>query len=337
MPRFHFPDSGDLVGAHLSTKGGLHTVFERAAAIDASAVALFAKNSNQWKGKVLTDEDCTLFHEKRTIKPILTHASYLINLATTNEEFHRKSLDAMIDELDRAERIGAYAVVLHPGAHMGAGVDAALDQIARSFDHIHRALSKHRVVTLLETAAGQGSCVGCTFEELGRIRSLVDDASRIGICIDTCHIFAAGYDIRTERNYQRTIDEVENFVGLDNVGAFHLNDSKKGCGSRVDRHQHIGEGELGLKPFRLLLNDERFKFVPKVLETPKPVETESDRKNIATLRSLIGASQEHVTLRQPSHCDQREIPLDSARDDRPNSETVLRHPYRLPQRGDQRP
>jgi len=335
--RFHFPDSGDLIGAHLSTKGGLHTVFERATAIDASAIALFAKNSNQWKGKVLTDEDCALFHEKRNVKPLLTHASYLINLATNNAEFHRKSLDALIDELDRAERIGAYAVVLHPGAHMGAGVDAALEQIARSFDTIHRALPDHRVVTLLETAAGQGSCVGCTFEELGRIRRLVDDPSRIGICIDTCHIFAAGYDIRTERHYERTVAEIEQHVGIENVGAFHLNDSKKGCGSRVDRHQHIGEGELGLEPFRLLLNDARFRFVPKLLETPKTIETESDRKNMATLRSLIGCSSEELAARQPSHCDQQAFPLDSAHDDRPNSEAVQRHAYRLQERGDQRP
>ena len=289
MSRFHFPDAGDLVGAHLSTKGGLHTVFERAAAIEASAVALFAKNSNQWKGKVLTDEDCALFHEKRTVRPVLTHASYLINLATTNEELHRQSLAAMIDELDRAERIGAHAVVLHPGAHLGAGVDAALDQIARSLDHVHAALPNHRVVTLLETAAGQGSCVGCTFEELGRIRALVDAKDRVGVCFDTCHVFASGYDIREGDGYERTVEELERHVGIDHVGAFHVNDSKKGCGSRVDRHEHIGDGQLGLEPFRMLLNDRRFALVPKLLETPKTIETESDRRNIGTLRSLIAA------------------------------------------------
>ncbi|MGZ8831162.1 MAG: deoxyribonuclease IV [Thermoanaerobaculia bacterium] len=294
VSRHHFPDSGDLIGAHLSTKGGLHTVFERAAAIQASAVALFAKNSNQWKGKVLTDEDCALFHEKRSVRPVLTHASYLINLATTNGEFHRKSIEALIDELERAERIGAHAVVLHPGAHMGAGVDAALDQIARSLDRIHAALPNHRVLTLLETAAGQGSCVGCTFEELGRIRQLVDEKDRIGICLDTCHIFASGYDIRDRDGYERTIDELDRHVGIENVGAFHLNDSKKGCGSRVDRHEHIGDGQLGLEPFRLLINDRRFAYVPKLLETPKTVETESDRRNIATLRSLAGLEAEEA-------------------------------------------
>src|SRR6266849_9147845 len=189
MSRFRYsPKHGDLIGAHLSTKGGLHTAFDRATEINATAVAIFAKNSNQWKGKELTDEDCALFARKRKVKPVFTHASYLINLATTNKEFHRKSIAAMIDELDRAERLGIHAVVLHPGAHLGAGVDAGIEQIARSLDRIHAAIPNHKVVTLLETAAGQGSCVGCTFEELGQIRALVDDKTRVGICFDTCHV-----------------------------------------------------------------------------------------------------------------------------------------------------
>jgi deoxyribonuclease-4 len=289
MSRFAFPDApGDLIGAHISTKGGLHTVFERADAIQASAIALFAKNSNQWKGKVMTDDDVATFNAARNVTPILTHASYLINLATTNPEFHVKSIAGMIDELDRAERLGIHGVVLHPGAHLNAGADAGLDQIARSLDQVHAAIPNHRVVTLLETAAGQGSCVGCTFEELGRIIDLVDDKRRVGICIDTCHIFAAGYEIRTRDGYERMVAEVEELVGIENVGAFHLNDSKKGLGSRVDRHQHIGEGEIGLEAFRMLLNDHRFARIPKLLETPKTIETESDLKNIATLRSLVG-------------------------------------------------
>jgi deoxyribonuclease-4 len=288
MSRFAFPDApGDLIGAHISTRGGLCTIFERAAAIDASAVALFAKNGNQWKGKTLTEEECASFAAQRTVQPLLTHASYLINLATTNPEFHRKSIAAMIDELDRAERLGIHAVVLHPGAHMGAGADAAIDQIARSLDTIHAAIPNHRVVTLLETAAGQGSCVGCSFEELGQMLARVDDKRRVGICFDTCHTFAAGYDLRTRDGYERAIDELEQHVGAANVGAFHLNDSKKPLGSRVDRHEHIGEGELGLDAFGFLLNDARFTRIPKVLETPKTIETESDLKNLNLLRSLL--------------------------------------------------
>jgi deoxyribonuclease-4 len=292
MPRnrFRFPRAkGDLIGAHISTRGGLHTVFERAAAIEASAIALFAKNSNQWKGKTLTDDDCAVFTKARTVKPILTHASYLINLATTNPEFHRKSIEAMVDELDRAERLGIHAVVLHPGAHLGAGVDAGVDQIARSLDQVHAMIPGHKVVTLLETAAGQGSCLGCTFEELGRIRRLVDDPRRVGVCIDTCHIFAAGYDLRTRDAYERTMEDLDRHVGAEHVGALHLNDSKKPLGSRVDRHQHIGKGELGVEAFRHVLNDGRFRHIPKLLETPKTIETESDRMNIGLLRSLLAA------------------------------------------------
>jgi deoxyribonuclease-4 len=288
MSRFAFPDApGDLIGAHLSTKGGLHTVFERAAVIHASAVALFAKNSSQWKGKELTDADCVQFASLRNVRPMLTHASYLINLATTNPEFHRKSIVALADELDRAERLGIHAVVLHPGAHLGAGADAGCDQIARSLDAVHALIPNHKAVTLLETAAGQGSCVGCTFEELGRMLNAVDDKARVGICVDTCHIFAAGYDIRTRDGYERMVDELDRYVGIENVAAFHLNDSKKPLGSRVDRHEHIGQGEIGLDAFRFLLNDPRFAKLPKVIETPKPVENESDLINMRTLRSLL--------------------------------------------------
>jgi deoxyribonuclease-4 len=288
--RFHFPkSSGDLIGAHLSTKGGLPTVWDRAAAINASAVALFAKNSNQWKGKELTPEICAEFAQKRSVKPVLTHASYLINLATTNAEFHRKSVAALVDELDRAERLGIHAVVLHPGAHMGAGADHGLDQIARSLDQVHAQIPDHKAVTLLETSAGQGSCLGCTFEELGEILDLVDDRARVGVCVDTCHIFASGFDIRTRDGYERTIEQLDEHVGIENVGAFHLNDSKKPLGSRVDRHEHIGKGQIGVDAFGFVLNDARFVRIPKLLETPKTIETESDRINIGLLRSLIAA------------------------------------------------
>jgi len=288
MTRFAFPDApGDLLGAHISTQGGLHTVFERASAIKATALAMFAKNSNQWKGKTLTDEAIAEFNEARNVRPIVTHASYLINLATTNPEFHAKSIAGMIDELDRAERLGIHAVVLHPGAHLGAGVDAGVDQVARSLDQVHAAIPNHRVVTLLETAAGQGSCLGCTYEELGQVMSLVDDKRRVGVCIDTCHVFAAGYDIRTRQGYEHMIEDVEEHVGVDNVGAFHINDSKRELGSRVDRHEHIGKGQLGLDAFSFVLNDPRFARIPKMIETPKTVETTSDRRNLRLLRSLM--------------------------------------------------
>ncbi|HVR44062.1 MAG TPA: deoxyribonuclease IV [Thermoanaerobaculia bacterium] len=288
-PRFRFAAPGDLLGAHLSTRGGICSVFERAARIEASAFALFAKNSNQWLGKPLAPEEAARFGELRAglgNPPVLTHASYLINLATTSEEFHRKSIAGLVDELKRAERLGAFAVVLHPGAHMGAGVDAGLDRIARSLDRVHAEIDTN-VVTLLETAAGQGSCLGCTFEELGRIMKLVDDPRRLGVCVDTCHVFSAGYDLRTRDGWERIVGEIDAEVGVGNVGAFHLNDSKRDLGSRVDRHEHIGEGRIGLEPFAFILNDERFDRVPKVLETPKPDEFEADRRNLSELRALL--------------------------------------------------
>ena len=269
----------------------MHAIFDRAKAINASAAALFSKNANQWKAKPLSDDDCARFASARAdlnLQPILVHAAYLINLGTTNNEFLAKSIAGLIDELQRAEKLGIHALVLHPGAHMGAGTKEGIEKIARSLDAVHRSLPDHRVVTLLETAAGQGSCVGCTFEELGAILNLIDDKARVGVCFDTCHVFSAGYDIRTRDGYERTIDDLDRHVGIENVGAFHLNDSKKGLGSRVDRHQHIGDGEIGLDAFAFLLNDTRFRGIPKVLETPKKNgENVDDIRNLATLRTLI--------------------------------------------------
>ncbi|MGA7617737.1 MAG: deoxyribonuclease IV [Thermoanaerobaculia bacterium] len=292
MTRLRFPDtSSDLIGAHISTKGGVHTVFGRAVEVGATAVALFTKNSNQWNAKPFTDEHLRVFAEERAKAPavgaVFSHAAYLINLATTNPEFHRKSVAALKDELTRAAQLGLFAVVLHPGAHMGAGVDAGIDQIARSLDDVHASMPDCEVVTLLETSAGQGSSVGCTFEELGRMLRLVDHPSRVGVCFDTCHVFASGYEIRTRDGYERTIDALTEHVGLENVGAFHLNDSKKGLCSRVDRHHHIGEGEIGTAAFELLLNDPRFRGIPKVLETPKGDSNELDLQNLGVLRSLM--------------------------------------------------
>lgn len=293
--RFLFPDApGDLLGAHLSTRGGVCTIFDRAKRIDASAIALFSKNASQWKAKPLGAEECGQFRSERAARgnpPVIVHAAYLINLATTNPEFLQKSIAGLVDELTRAEQLGAHALVLHPGAHMGAGVQAGLDQIARSLDRVHALLPSNPVMTLLETAAGQGSCVGCTYEELGTILRLVGDPARVGICVDTCHVFSAGYEIRTRAGWDAMVEEIEREVGLANVGAFHLNDSKKPLGSRVDRHQHIGEGEIGLDAFRFVLNDERFRGIPKLLETPKPDEFEADVRNLTALRSLLAGNE----------------------------------------------
>lgn len=289
--RLHFPDSpGDLLGAHVSTRGGLHTAIERAEAIGASSLALFSKNSNQWKCRPLADEDCAAFLSAKSRlprAPLLVHTSYLINLATTNEEFLAKSLVAMAEELLRAEQLGSHAVVHHPGAHLGDGIETGIDQIARGLDAIYSAIPDCNTMTLLETSAGQGSCLGCTFQELGEIIRRMDHKDRVGICIDTCHVFAAGYDIRSRAGYEQLMSEAAEHVGVDRIGAIHLNDSKRELGSRVDRHEHIGQGMIGLDAFGFIVNDARLIDVPKVLETPKPEENLSDIRNLAKLRDLL--------------------------------------------------
>jgi len=289
-PRFRFSSRyGDALGAHVSAAGGVATVFERGRTIGASAVAIFSKNSNQWRATPLTDEDCELFEKEwreSGIGAVVVHAAYLINLAATDSAVRERSIRAMTDELERADRLGIHAVVLHPGAHMGAGVTKGVERIARSLDRIHARLPGCRVTTLLETSAGQGSSLGCSFGELGAMLRAVDEPKRVGICFDTCHVYSAGYDIRTRAGYERTIDELDREVGLENVGAFHLNDSKRELGARVDRHEEIGRGSLGVEAFRFVVTDRRFRGIPKVLETPKPQHEASDIRALQLLRSL---------------------------------------------------
>jgi deoxyribonuclease IV len=288
--RFGFDSDHDLLGAHVSTQGGVTTIFDRGREIGATALAFFSKNNNRWHAKPLSPDEIARFSalwKAGGAAPLVVHSAYLINLAATSEAILERSIAGMADELGRAEALGAHAVVLHPGAHMGAGSAAGIDRIARSLDRVHQMLPGLEVVTLLETSAGQGSCLGCTFEELGAMIRLIDDPGRVGICVDTCHIFAAGYDIRTEEGWNRTIDELDMHVGIDRVAAFHLNDSKRELGSRVDRHQHIGEGEIGLDAFAHILNDPRFAGIPKLLETPKTVPVASDVENLRRLRSLL--------------------------------------------------
>lgn len=291
--RFRFgAEHGDLLGAHVSTRGGLLTAFDRGDGIEANAIALFTKNNSQWAAKPLTDEDCAAFADRRARSrniPVLAHASYLINLAAVNPEFHRKAIDGLVDELQRCERLGIHALVLHPGAHMREGIAQGIDKIARALDEVHRRTHGLRVVTLLETSAGQGSCLGCSFEELAHMIELVDEKSRVGVCFDTCHVFASGYELRSREGYDRTMDAFVTAVGIENVGGFHLNDSKKPLGSRVDRHEQIGKGEIGAEPFHWLIDDERFRGIPKVIETPKsepPDELAWDIENMNRLRRI---------------------------------------------------
>ena len=279
----------DEIGAHMSIAGGLHLALERGRAVGCGAVQIFLKNQRQWAARPLDDETIRAFATARRrtgIRRVFAHSSYLINLASPDATAWAQAVDAFTDELERGEALGLSCVVIHPGSHMGAGLEPGLRCVIGALDQALAQTAGYRIKVALENTAGGGNSVGRTFAELG---TLIDGAARperIGICIDTCHLFAAGYDLRTEAGYARAMAECEATVGRGRVLAFHLNDARAPFGSGLDRHEHIGRGFLGLAAFRRLLNDRRFARVPKVLETPKDPEPTSDLRNLATLRRL---------------------------------------------------
>ncbi len=281
-----------LLGAHMSIAGGYYKAVEAAAKCEMQVVQLFTKNNNQWRAKPISEEESQAFKEalaRLKVSQPLSHSSYLINLASPDDELWEKSIAAMVVELERAEQLGIQYVVMHPGSFTTSSEEAGLERIAAALDKLHKALPKAKSQVLLENTAGQGSNLGWQFEHLGKLLELVKAPQRLGVCIDTCHAFAAGYPLAERRDYLATFKKLENTVGLDKVKAFHLNDSKRELGSRVDRHEHIGEGHLGLEPFRHLLNDRRFRDVPMYLETPKGERDgeDLDAINMRTLHSLI--------------------------------------------------
>ncbi len=280
-----------ILGAHMSIAGGVHLAVERGAKVGCDAVQLFTKSSNQWRAKPLDDQAILLFRQsqiERGISPVVAHGCYLINLASPDKELYEKSAAAFGEELDRCEALGIPYLVTHPGSHVGSGEEAGIGRVAWALDRLLAARPRHRVKVLLETTAGQGHSVGHRFEHLRGIRERLGSADRVGVCIDTCHIFAAGYDLRTERGYHSVMEEFDRIVGLPTVQAFHLNDCKKDLGCRVDRHEHIGKGFLGKDAFRWLMNDARFDGIPMLLETPKGEDCAEDRVNLAVLRGLVG-------------------------------------------------
>jgi deoxyribonuclease-4 len=285
-----------ILGAHQSIAGGYYKAAEIAAQCGCQCVQLFTKNNNQWRAKALTDEDATKFQgalSRLGITHPLSHASYLINLAAPDEELWRKSIEGFAVELLRAEHLGIPYVVLHPGAFTTTSEEVGLKRIVTALDEIHDKVGDVKVCTLLENTAGQGSALGWRFEHLAAILAGVKQTDRVAVCIDTCHVFAAGYPISTPNDYEATMRELDKVVGLRLVKAIHLNDSKKELGSRVDRHEHIGRGKIGIDAFRLLLNDPRMAVAPMYLETPKegddgePNGVELDKMNLATLRGLV--------------------------------------------------
>jgi deoxyribonuclease-4 len=281
-----------LFGAHMSIAGGYHHALLTAQAFNCDTVQLFTKNNNQWYAKDLLDEEIQTFRRtlrKTRLRYPMAHDCYLINLASPDDTLYRKSVEAFVVEMHRAERLGLRYLVTHPGAHMNRGEQTGLTRVATALDEIHTRCPGYRVKVLLETTAGQGTSLGWRFEHLASILKQVAEPKRLGVCLDTCHVFAAGYALAPEAEYRKTIKEFDRVIGLSRLKAFHLNDSLKAFGSRVDRHAHIGQGHIGLEPFQLLVNDPRFRQRPMILETPKEVgdRTDMDAVNLGTLRNLV--------------------------------------------------
>ena len=280
---------GDLLGAHMSLAGGLYRALERGAELGCGAVQLFLKNQRRWAGPRLAEADVRAFGAARRrtgIRAVFAHASYLINLAAPGGAQWRQAVDSFTDELERAEALGLGCVVIHPGSHAGEGVEAGLARVTAALDEVLRRTEGYRVRVALENTAGAGHTVGRTFGELAALLDRAARPGRLGVCIDTCHLFAAGYDVRRAAGWEAAFAECAERVGPARVLAFHLNDSRAPLASGLDRHEHIGRGALGLLPFRRLLNDARFARVPMVLETPKEPEPHADRRNLAALRRL---------------------------------------------------
>ena len=282
-----------LFGAHMSIAGGCHNALIAAREHDFDTVQLFTKNNNQWNAKDFTFDDLKQFRDtlKSTkLKFPTAHDSYLINLASPDPTLYRRSLEAFVVEVQRAELLGLAYLVMHPGTPTDGDDEAGLGRISRALDEIHACCPGCKVKVLLETTAGQGKSLGWRFEHLATILDQVAAPKRLGVCLDTCHVFAAGYPLAPQADYEKIMSEFDRLIGLSRLKVFHMNDSKKPLGSRVDRHEHIGKGHLGLEPFRLLVNDPRFEKTPMIMETPKegPDGEDMDVVNLRTLRELVG-------------------------------------------------
>jgi deoxyribonuclease-4 len=279
-----------LLGSHMSISGGMYRAFERAALSGCTTMQVFTKNNNRWDARPYTPGDIEQYRlaaARSPVAPVLAHAAYLINLCAADGDVLKKSRAALRDELERCEALGILGLILHPGSHVGAGENEGIKRIAESLNLTHACTPKYRTRSILETTAGQGSALGYRFEQLAGIIDLVDEKDRMGVCLDTCHVFAAGYDISTEGGWDETIGAFDDVIGLRRMSAIHVNDSRKELGSRVDRHDHIGKGRIGLPGFRILMNDPRLENVPKILETEKSDDMHEDIENMNVLRSLV--------------------------------------------------
>ena len=279
-----------LLGSHQSIAGGVDKAPARGVEAECDVIQIFVKSPNRWAFKPLAEESVAAFRAavaETGIWPIFAHAPYLLNLATPDDTLWQKSIDSLADDLERCEMLGLPGLVLHPGSHVGSGEEAGVARVSAALDEVHARLPGYAAQIWLETTAGQGDYLGYTFEQLRAMIDGVRAPERLGVCFDTAHAFAAGYELRTDEGFAETWAAFDRVLGAERLKAVHLNDAKRELGSRVDRHEHIGQGELGLEPFRLLVNEPRFRGLPMVLETEKGPDLEEDRENLQVLRSLV--------------------------------------------------
>jgi deoxyribonuclease-4 len=278
------------LGAHMSIAGGVDKAILRGQEVGCETIQIFTRSPRQWRPRVLEADEILRFQENREqtgIDPIVAHDCYLINLGSPDEGLWQKSLRVFEEEMGHCGQLGIAYLVVHPGSHVETGVEAGLRRIAQALDRVQGHAERCGVEVLLEITAGQGTNLGHTTGQLAELLHLVADDSWLGVCFDTCHAFAAGYELRTSEGYEATFRELDDLIGLERLKVMHLNDAKGELGSRLDRHQHIGQGTLGLAPFRMLLNDDRFRGLPMLLETPKGPDYQEDRENLKVLRGLI--------------------------------------------------
>ncbi|HUY27160.1 MAG TPA: deoxyribonuclease IV [Candidatus Binataceae bacterium] len=279
-----------LLGAHVSIAGGVAEALVRGSALGCDSIQIFTKSSRQWASKPLSEEEIAAFRRnwrETAIATVIAHDSYLLNLGAPDERLRKRSVGGFIDELERCEALGVPRLIAHPGAHVGSGEAAGIAAIAKSIDEAHAACKGFAVTITLEITAGQGTTLGNSFEQMGRIFGAVKENDRLRLCFDTEHAFAAGYDLRSAEGYEQTFTELDKFIGLKRLAAFHLNDSLKPFHSRVDRHQHIGKGFIGTEAFGRIVNDARFGGIPMCLETEPGEDNKDIAADLATLRGLL--------------------------------------------------
>ncbi len=279
-----------LIGAHMSIAGGVFNAIAFGVEMDCATIQLFTKSNNQWKAKILTDEEVEQYfkdREKAAINPVVAHTSYLINIASPKEDIYKKSVESLIEEIERCDLLGIDDLVMHPGSYLDTTEEIGIKKIIDTLNDIFEKTHQLKARIALETTAGQGTNLGYKFEQLAEMIDGIENKERISVCMDTCHIFAAGYDIRDKKSYEKTIKQFDNIIGLSYLRAMHLNDSKMEFGKKRDRHEHLGEGYIGADAFKFIMQDERLNNIPKLLETPKERDgINMDKVNLALLRKF---------------------------------------------------